>query len=128
MIAGVGIDIVEHTRIARVHMRFGEKFAMRILDELEMEEYRKVTLKDRFLAKRFAAKEAATKALGTGFSRGISLNMVCVRHDSNGRPLLEFQANASEYADTLGIVTKWLSISDEENYSTAMVVLEKHDI
>jgi len=127
MIAGVGIDIVEHKRVARIHERYGEKFARRILDELEMEEYRIVSSKVRLLAKRFAAKEAASKALGTGFSRGISLNMICIRHDSNGRPLLEFYAKASEYASTLGIITKWLSISDEENYSTAMVVLEKND-
>jgi len=125
MIAGVGIDIVEHKRIARIHTRYGEKFARRILDELEMEEYRKVSSKVSLLAKRFAAKEAASKALGTGFSVGISLNMICIRHDSNGRPLLEFYAKASEYANSLGVVTKRLSISDEENYSTAMVVLEK---
>jgi holo-[acyl-carrier protein] synthase len=125
MIAGVGIDIVEHRRMARIHKRYGEKFARRILDELEMEEYRRAPLKDRLLAKRFAAKEAASKALGTGFSRGISLNMICVRHDSNGRPLLEFREKAAEYANGLGVVENWLSISDEENYSIAMVVLEK---
>ncbi len=127
MIAGVGIDIVEHKRIAHIHVRYGEKFARRILDELEMEDYRKAALKDRLLAKRFAAKEAASKALGTGFSRGISLNMICIRHDSHGRPLLEFREKASEYARSLGIVAQWLSISDEENYSTAMVILEKID-
>ncbi len=127
MIAGVGIDIVEHERIARIHTRYGEKFARRILDELEMEDYRKAPLKDRLLAKRFAAKEAASKALGTGFTMGITFNMICIRHDSNGRPLLEFYAKALDYASNLGISARWLSISDEENYSTAMVVLEKDD-
>jgi holo-[acyl-carrier protein] synthase len=92
-----------------------------------MEDYRKATSKDRLLAKRFAAKEAASKALGTGFTRGITLNMICIRHDSNGRPLLEFYSKASDYASNLGVVEKWLSISDEVNYSTAMVVLEKGD-
>ena len=127
MIAGVGIDIVEHKRIARIHTRYGEKFARRILDEMEMEDYRKAPSKVRLLAKRFAAKEAASKALGTGFTRGITLNMICIRHDSNGRPLLEFCSKASDYASNLGVVEKWLSISDEEKYSTAMVVLEKGD-
>jgi len=127
MIAGIGIDIVEHKRIERIHLRYGQKFARRILDEEEMEEYRKASSKVRLLAKRFAAKEAASKALGTGFSRGISLSMICIRHDSNGRPLLEFYAKATEFANNLGVVTKWLSISDEESYSTAMVVLEKGD-
>ncbi len=127
MIAGTGIDIVEHKRIARIHERYGDKFARRILDELEMEDYRKASSKVRLLAKRFAAKEAASKALGTGFSRGITLNMICVRHDNNGRPILELYASAEDYANKLGIVTAWLSISDEENYSIAMVVLERSD-
>ena len=127
MIAGVGIDIVEHERIARIHHRYGEKFARRILDELEMEEYRKASSKVSLLAKRFAAKEAASKALGTGFSRGISMSMICVRHDDNGRPILELCASAEEYANKHGIAAQWLSISDEENYSIAMVVLERSD-
>ena len=124
MIAGVGIDIVEHKRIARIHIRYGEKFARRILDEMEMDDYRKAPSQVSLLAKRFAAKEAASKALGTGFARGITLNMICVRHDNDGRPLLELCASAAEHANKLGAVTPWLSISDEENYSIAMVVLE----
>ena len=124
MIVGVGIDIVEHARIARIHGRYGDKFARRILDELEMEDYRKAPSQVSLLAKRFAAKEAAAKALGTGFARGITLNMICVRHDDKGRPLLELCASAAEHANKLGAVIPWLSISDEENYSIAMVVLE----
>ena len=125
MIAGLGIDIVEHRRIARIYERYGDKFARRILDEKEMADYRDASSKVRLLAKRFAAKEAASKALGTGFANGITLNMICVRHDNNGRPLLELHANAKKHADRHGAVTSWLSISDEENYSVAMVVLEK---
>ncbi len=124
MIAGIGVDIVEHDRIAHIHRRYGEKFARRILDDIEMEDYRKTSSKIRLLAKRFAAKEAASKALGTGFSNGIALNMISVRHDSNGRPLLELCAGAAEYASELGVVVQWLSISDEQNYSVAIVVLE----
>ena len=124
MIVGVGIDIVEHTRIARIHARYGDKFARRILDEMEMDDYRKAPSKVSLLAKRFAAKEAASKALGTGFARGITLNMICVRHDDDGRPLLELYASAAEHANKLGVVTPWLSISDEDSYSIAMVVLE----
>lgn len=127
MIAGIGIDIVEHSRIAHIHNRYGERFARRILDDLEMEDYRKAPSKVSLLAKRFAAKEAAVKALGTGFSRGISLCMICIRHDSSGRPLLELRAGAAEYADELGITAQWLSISDEQHYSLAAVILEKAD-
>ena len=127
MIVGVGIDIVEHERIARIHERYHEKFALRILDELEMEDYRKAPAPVRFLAKRFAAKEAAVKALGTGFASGISLNMLGVRHDQHGRPLLALAAKAAEHAGSIGVVRQWLSISDERNNSVAMVVLEGDD-
>ena len=124
MIVGIGIDIVEYQRIARIHERYHEKFARRILDKLELEEYLKASSPVRLLAKRFAAKEAATKALGTGMSRGITFSMICVRHDDNGKPLLELNDAAAEYASKLGVVSQWLSISDEESYSIAMVVLE----
>ncbi|UCB54403.1 MAG: holo-ACP synthase [Thiotrichales bacterium] len=124
MIAGIGVDIVELERIRQIHNRYGEKFARRILDDHELAEYRKATSKERLLAKRFAAKEAASKALGTGFSNGITLNMIGVRHDSNGRPLLELSSDAAAYAGKLGVARRWLSISDEKNYSIAMVVLE----
>ncbi len=128
MIAGIGIDIVEHGRIAHIHERYGERFARRILDEREMEDYRNAASKVRLLAKRFAAKEAAVKALGTGFSRGITLGMVCVRHDRNGKPLLELRGGAADYAEQLGVTVQWLSISDEQHYSLAAVVLEKADV
>ncbi len=125
MIVGIGIDIVEYKRIARIHQRYNEKFARRILDAVEMEEYLNASSPVRLLAKRFAAKEAATKALGTGMSRGITFSMICVRHDERGKPLLELNGNAAEYASKLGVVSQWLSISDEQDYSVAMVVLEK---
>ena len=124
MIAGIGIDIVEHGRMARLHQRFKERLASRILDDLEMHDYRKAAAPARFLAKRFAAKEAAVKALGTGFINGITFKMVRVRHDKYGKPLLELAAEAAERAQSLGIDRYWLSISDEQNNSVAVVVLE----
>ena len=127
MIAGIGVDIVEHDRIAQIHDRYGEKFARRILDDIELEEYRKAPSQVRLLAKRFAAKEAASKALGTGFSDGISLNMICIRHESSGRPLIEMSGVAAAFASKLGVAVQWLSISDEQNYSVAMVVLERKE-
>ena len=124
MIAGIGIDIVEHERILRIHDRYREKFARRVLDEVEMKDYQKAPSKEKLLAKRFAAKEAAAKALGTGFSRGITLHMICIYHDDNGKPLLKLRDKAAAYASELGVVNHLLSISDEENYSIAMVLLE----
>ena len=124
MIAGVGIDIVEYERIARIHERYQERFAKRILDEAEMQDYMNTTSPVRLLAKRFAAKEAASKALGTGFRNGITLSMICIRHDENGKPLLELKAKAAERADLMGVVNQWVSISDEDHHSVAMVIFE----
>ena len=124
MIAGIGIDIVEHERIRRIHDRYREKFARRILDDMEMKDYQAAPSKEKLLAKRFAAKEAAAKALGIGFSRGITLQMICIYHDDNGKPLLKLYDKAADYASELSVVSHLLSISDEENYSIAMVVLE----
>jgi holo-[acyl-carrier protein] synthase len=124
MIAGIGIDIVEHRRIMKLHDRYREKFARRILDEVEMRDYQEAPSKDKLLAKRFAAKEAAVKALGTGFSQGITLHMIRVCHDDNGKPLLELRDKAAVCANRLGIVNRLLSVSDEDNYSIAFVVLE----
>ena len=124
MIAGVGIDIVEYERIDRIHERYQERFAKRILDEAEMQDYMNTASPVRLLAKRFAAKEAASKALGTGFRNGITLSMICIRHDENGKPLLELKAKAAERADLMGVVNQWVSISDEDHHSVAMVIFE----
>jgi holo-[acyl-carrier protein] synthase len=127
MIIGIGVDIVEHKRIAHILDCYAEKFARRLLDDEEMSDYQKAPAPERFLAKRFAAKEAAAKALGTGMSRGIAFNMIAIRHDSNGKPMLELASRAADYARSIGAAKHWLSISDEKDYSIAMVVLESGD-
>lgn len=125
MIVGTGLDIVEINRIQLIHDHHGHKFAERILCESEMQEYRASNYPVRFLAKRFAAKEAAAKALGTGFSVGISMQMICIGHEASGRPLIELSQAAKKRADELGVAASWLSISDEKHYATAFVVLER---
>ena len=125
MIAGTGLDIVEINRIQVIFDQHGVKFAERILSDSELQEYRESNYPVRFLAKRFAAKEAVAKALGTGFSSGIAMKMIAVGHDESGRPLIELSQAAKNRADELGVVASWLSISDEKHYATAFVVLEK---
>ena len=71
MIFGIGTDIVSVQRMRRNLGRYGERFARRILSESELEEFRATAKPENFLAKRFAAKEAAAKAMGTGFSGGL---------------------------------------------------------
>ena len=125
MIVGTGLDIVEINRIQLIFDRHKLRFAERILCDSEMQEYHASNYPVRFLAKRFAAKEAVAKALGTGFSGGIGMRMICVGHDESGRPLVELSQVAKNRADELGVSASWLSISDEKHYATAFVVMEK---
>lgn len=125
MIAGIGVDIVEHERIERIYERYQDRFAEKILSDDEMNDYRESVYPVRLLAKRFAAKEAATKALGTGMSQGVTFAMIAVSHDLHGKPLLMLTSKAAEVAEKMGVVSSLLSISDEQHHSVAMVVLEK---
>lgn len=124
MIAGIGVDIVEIERMEKLYARFGERLARRLLDRDEFDEYAESVCKPRLLARRFAAKEAASKALGTGFSQGVSPTMIGVRHVEHGRPAIEFSGHAKIRSQQLGVCAVWLSISDEKRYSVATVVLE----
>ena len=125
MIVGTGLDIVEINRMQLIHDEHSERFAERILCKVEMREYHNSNYPVRFLAKSFAAKEAVAKALGTGFSGGISMKMICIGHNDAGRPLIELFQLAKERADQIGMDASWLSISDEKHYATAFVVMEK---
>jgi holo-[acyl-carrier protein] synthase len=122
-IAGIGTDLVEVARLAGALERYGERFGERILGPSELEEWRRCGCSPRFLAKRFAAKEAAAKALGTGFRNGIRFCDIQVVHDALGKPALAFAAAAESRARQLGVVASELSISDERNYALAFVVL-----
>lgn len=124
MIHGVGLDLVEIERVEVVLRRWGERFARRVLAPAELEEWRAAARPERFLAKRFAVKEAATKALGTGVSGGVSLRDIAVVHDPLGRPGLEFRGATLELVSRLGIKGAHVSISDERQLAAAVVVLE----
>ncbi len=101
MILGIGFDLVEIPRIKRATKRWGDKFSSRILTTREKE----LAPKDmvRYLASRFAAKEAFVKALGTGFSNGISLKHIEIISVSNGPPQIELNSRAFEVAQRLGL-------------------------
>ena len=125
MICGIGTDIVQISRLQKNLAHYGDRFAQRILSESEFEEYLRHTQKAHMLAKRFAAKEAAVKALGTGFAQGISLRHITVTHNSLGQPRLQFEAEAKLKMQSLGVTASYLSIADEKEYAVAFVVLEK---
>jgi holo-[acyl-carrier protein] synthase len=125
VIHGVGTDIVGIGRMQRNLQRFGDRFARRILTEGEYQDFRHALKPAHFLAKRFAAKEALAKALGTGFRQGLGLRSIAITHDGHGRPLLEFLGRARELMREHGIAASHLSLSDEAEYAVAFVVLEK---
>ena len=124
MIYGVGTDLVEVARIQDSLDRFGDNFAMRVLSEREMQEFQLSNTKARFLAKRFAAKEAFAKALGTGIRKPATFENIGVGHDDLGKPILEFDEALKSYLKEKNILSQHISISDEKNIATAFVVLE----
>ncbi|NND90725.1 MAG: holo-ACP synthase [Granulosicoccus sp.] len=125
MIAGIGVDMATISRIEKVHQRFGERFARRFLHESEMPRYQEHACQARFLAKRFAVKEAAVKALGTGERKGVLLRDFYLAHDSLGKPLLQVCGTALSRCTRQGITGFWVSLSDEGDTVIAFVVLER---
>ena len=124
MIYGIGTDIVRVARIKRSIERFGERFAARILTLDELVAFRISAEPAHYLARRFAAKEAAAKAMGTGFADGLFLRHIGVSHDERGKPQLVFDGQAAVFVAAKQIRAAHLSITDEEDHAVAFVVLE----
>ena len=122
-IVGLGTDIVEISRIEQSLSR-SPRLVLRVLTDREQAIYQQHAQPARYFAKRFAAKEAAAKALGTGIGRGISFQHFEISNDSLGRPELQLTAAAAELAQQLGVQKTWLSISDEQAFACATVILE----
>ncbi|WP_233079528.1 holo-ACP synthase [Rheinheimera soli] len=122
-IVGLGTDIIEIARIEQSLTR-SPRLIQRVLTESEQQILAAHGQPARYFAKRFAAKEAAAKALGTGIGRGISFQHFIVSNDPSGRPQLELTGPAKELADSMQVRSVWLSISDEQAYACATVILE----
>ncbi|HVK54367.1 MAG TPA: holo-ACP synthase [Burkholderiales bacterium] len=125
MIYGIGTDIVSVSRIADVFSRHGERFPQRILSEAEFAEFTRKKDQVRFLAKRFAAKEAFSKALGLGMNMPMSWRRMGVGHDARGKPIIVCSPELDEYVKSIGVSMGHISITDEKDYAMAFVVLEK---
>ena len=123
MIFGIGVDIVHIPRIQAALERFGQPFAARLLSEAELVEYARSSQPAAFLAKRFAAKEAAAKAMGTGFRLGLNLRHIEVVNNRHGRPALTFHGRGEALRLELGIGASHLSLTDEREYAIAFVTL-----
>lgn len=122
-IVGLGTDIIEIARIEQSLAR-SPRLVQRVLTESEQQILAAHGQPARYFAKRFAAKEAAAKALGTGIGRGISFQHFTVSNDPSGRPQLELTGPARALADSMQVRSVWLSISDEQAYACATVILE----
>lgn len=123
MIAGVGTDIVAVARLGKMYERHGERALEKLLAPRERSDFERATDPARFLAKRFAAKEAFGKALGIGVAAPATLPNVAVVHDAAGKPGFAYAPVLSAYLAERALLAH-LSISDEKDYALAFVVLE----
>jgi holo-[acyl-carrier protein] synthase len=124
MIVGTGIDIAEVPRIAQAIERYGNRFLQRIFTEGERRYCDSKANRIERYAARFAAKEAAMKALGTGWNRGVRWRDVEVCREPGGRPTIAFHGQAAEVAGKLGAVHIALSLSHTAGQAIAQVILE----
>lgn len=123
MIHGIGTDIVAVARLREMWERHGEHALGRLLAQGELADFERAPDKGRFLAKRFAAKEAFSKALGTGLRGPATLTSIAVVHDAAGKPAFAYGDELAALVCSRGLVAH-LSISDEADYAVAYVVLE----
>ena len=122
-IAGLGTDIVEIVRIENLISQ-SSRLAERILTPTELQLFEEHNFPAQFLAKRFAAKEAASKALGTGIAHGVTFHDFTISNDENGKPLLILSGKALALSQQKSVSHIHLTISDERHYAVATVILE----
>lgn len=127
MILGIGTDLCEVSRIERALERFGERFAARILVASELEVFRRRRKRAGYVAKRFAAKEAFSKALGVGIRYPVNWHNVWVVNERSGKPAFEFSRPLAALLKRRGIVRVHLSLTDEIGMACAFVVVEGPD-
>lgn len=124
MIAGIGVDIVKVGRIEAALARYGDRFARRVLAPPEWADFESAARPAHFLAKRFAAKEAMGKAIGTGVRDPVTLHGMWLVRGALGKPSFAFSAAALALLASQGVTRHHVSLSDEDDAAVAMVVLE----
>jgi holo-[acyl-carrier protein] synthase len=124
LIFGIGVDVLEAARVKKVHDRFGDHFVERLLLPEERAQMELTKRKQRFLAMRFAAKEAIVKAMGTGFAHGMWIRDVGVVQNAWGRPEVVYSARGEKMRRKLGIGAGHVTLTDEGGLIVAVAVLE----
>jgi len=124
MIKGIGTDLVAIKRIETIYQRHGERFAEKILGETELAAFPDASNQVNFLAKRFAAKEAVTKAFGLGLSQGMRWQDIEMDHHPSGQPKVILSGQAKQYFDEINATAIHISLSDDNDMVCAFVVVE----
>ncbi len=123
---GIGVDIIDNFRIKK--SLSNKKFLLRIFSKSEIKKSKKILNKTAFFAKRFAAKEAFSKALGTGFRNGLNFNDISVVNDKYGKPTIKLSNKLKNIISKMFKTKKiniFLSFADEKKHSIAFVIIEK---
>ena len=130
MIFGIGTDLVQQSRIRASLERYGERFLQRILTQMEYALYaakpRSEEQRTRFLAQRFAAKEAFSKALGTGIKQGVAWRDIGVHNEPSGKPLIHLSSKLEARVKGLGISGMHVTLTDDAGLTQAFVILERN--
>ena len=125
MIFGTGVDVLEAARIEKVYRKYGEHFLNRLLMPGERAQLARTKRTERFLAMRFAAKEAIVKAMGTGFAHGIWIRDIGVVQNKWGKPEVVYSERGEKMRRELGIGDGHVTLTDEAGLIVAVAVLEK---
>ncbi|HYL02008.1 MAG TPA: holo-ACP synthase [Steroidobacteraceae bacterium] len=123
MIFGIGVDVLETRRIAATLERFGTRFVEHLLMPAEAAQLGRTARRERFLAMRFAAKEAIVKAMGTGFAHGVWIRDVGVVQNAFGKPEVVFSARGEQVRRALGVGEAHVTLTDEAGLVVAVAVL-----
>jgi len=123
-LVGIGTDIVKLSRIKALYDQWGARFLLRILSSHEREALASLSHKIPYIAKRFAAKEAVAKALGTGIGEKAAFVEISIENETSGKPKVVLYGKAKEFATSVGVGKVHISLSDEREYAIAYVILE----
>ena len=123
-VIGIGVDLVECARIQHSLDRFGDRFLRRVFTPGEIEYSTSMKFPARHLAARFAAKEAVSKAFGTGIGKSMGWRDIDVHKRESGEPFLVFHEGAKKLAEQRGVQNALITLSHSDEHAVAMIVLE----